>query len=151
LALDDDIRVLSGVRLFESLTHEQLRLLAFGAENIRLIKGRDLFREETAADCAYVVISGKVVLYRDHNGESVAVSRLGPGAILGELALIADSRRLTYAAAETDVEMIRLNRSLFRRILEEYPEAAADLHRRMLEDLQEFLKKIERLGVKFAD
>ncbi|MBX9453953.1 MAG: cyclic nucleotide-binding domain-containing protein [Mesorhizobium sp.] len=151
MALDDDIRILSGVSLFSGLSAEQLRLLAFGAEAVRFQAGREIYRETAPADCAYIVISGKVVLYRDHNGESVAVSRLGPGAILGELALIADSSRLTYAAAETDVEMIRLNRSLFRRILEEYPEAAADLHRRMLEDLQEFLKKIERLGVKFAD
>ena len=34
MALDDDIRILSGVRLFEGFTREQLRLMAFGAETI---------------------------------------------------------------------------------------------------------------------
>lgn len=151
MALDDDIRILSGVRLFAGLTAEQLRLLAFGAESVRFQAGREIYREGAAADCAYVVVSGKVVLYREGNGEAVAVSRLGEGAILGELALIAETKRLTYAAAESDVEAIRLNRSLFRRILEEYPEAAAELHAKMLDELQAFLKNIERLSSRFTE
>ncbi|TYR34035.1 cyclic nucleotide-binding domain-containing protein [Mesorhizobium microcysteis] len=151
MALDDDIRILSGVRLFAGLTAEQLRLLAFGAESVRFQAGREIYREGASADCAYVVVSGKVVLYREGNGEAVAVSRLGEGAILGELALIAETKRLTYAAAESDVEAIRLNRSLFRRILEEYPEAAAELHAKMLDELQAFLKNIERLSSRFTE
>lgn len=151
LALDDDIRILSGVGLFGDLTSEQLRLLAFGAEQVRLSAGREIYRENATADCAFVVVSGKVVLYREQNGESVAVSRVGPGTLLGEMALIAETRRLTYAAAETDVELIRLNRTLFRRILEEYPEAAAELHRRMLEELETLLSSIQRLAPKFSD
>ncbi|MBI1622105.1 cyclic nucleotide-binding domain-containing protein [Aquamicrobium zhengzhouense] len=151
MALDDDIRTLSGVGLFSDLTPEQLRLLAFGAEQVRLASGREIYRENAPADCAYVIVAGKVVLYREQDGEAVALSRVGPGTLLGELALITDTRRLTYAAAETDVELIRLNRSLFRRILEEYPETAAELHRRMLEELQAFLQKIERLAPKFSD
>lgn len=151
MTLDDDIRILSGVSLFSELTPEQLRLLAFGAESVRFQAGQEIYREDAAADCAYIVSAGKVVLYRAVNGEAVAVSRLGPGAILGELALIAETKRLTYAAAETDAELIRLSRSLFRRILQEYPQAAAALHRRMTEDLQAFLQKIETLAPKFAE
>jgi CRP-like cAMP-binding protein len=151
LALDDDIRILSGVGLFSELTAEQLRLLAFGAESVRFPAGREIYRENAPADCAYVVVSGRVVLYRDNEGVAVAVSRLGEGAIIGELALIAETKRLTYGAAETDVELIRLNRTLFRRILEEYPEAAADLHRKMMNDLQSFLRSIESISTRFSD
>jgi len=151
LALDDDIRILSGVGLFSELTDEQLRLLAFGAEQVRFPAGREIFREGAAADCAYVVVSGRVVLYRDAGGEAVALSRLGDGAILGELALIAPTKRLTYAAAETDVLAIRLSRTLFHRILEEYPEVAARLHARMMHDLQEFLQRIESVAPRFGD
>ena len=46
--------------------------------------------------------------------------------MLGELALIADTHRLTGADAEIDTDVLRLNRKLFRRILEEYPELAHD-------------------------
>lgn len=149
MALDDDIRILSGVGIFAELTDEQLRLLAFGAEPARFSAGREIYREGAPADCAYVVASGTVVLYREHNGEALVVSHVEPGGILSDLALIAPTTRLTYAAAETDSELIRLNRTLFRRILEEYPEAAAELHRRMSEELYDFLKKIEQVAPKF--
>ncbi len=150
MALDDDIRILSGVRLFEGFTQEQLRLLAFGAENLHLPADRKLYREDDEADSAYVVITGRIALYREVDGERVEVGSAGPGAMLGELALIADTRRLTSAAAGTDSEIIRLSRKVFRRILEEYPDAAARLHEHILADLQDMIARIESLAPKFG-
>ena len=128
MALDDHIRILSGVRLFAGFTQDQLRLLAFGAEAMTLPAGRKLFREEDDADSAYIVVRGKIKLFREHEGEHVdrrAWRR--PGSTLGEMALIADARRMTSAEAATDAEVLRINRSMFRRILEEYPETAEAL------------------------
>ena len=150
MALDDDIRVLSGVRLFEDLTQEQLRLLAFGAENIRLMKGRDLYREETAADCAYVVSHGLLGLYRTVDGERQVFAQAGSGAVLDEMALLTHVRRQIGAVAEEDSEVIRVNRVLFRRILEEYPEVADQLRQRISADLQDLIAKIEGLASRFA-
>ncbi|WP_395449347.1 cyclic nucleotide-binding domain-containing protein [Aminobacter sp. UC22_36] len=150
MALDDDIRILSGVRLFEGFTQEQLRLLAFGAENVNLPADRKLYREDDEADSAYVVISGRIALYREVDGIRAEVGTAGPGSMLGELALIADTRRLTSAAAAIDSEIIRLNRKMFHRILEEYPEAAARLHQHILEDLQDMLARIESLAPRFG-
>jgi CRP-like cAMP-binding protein len=149
MALDDHIRILSGVRLFEGLTQDQLRLLAFGAERMQLPADRKLFREDDDADSAYVVLSGKIILYREHDDERVVVGTAGPGSMLGEMALIADARRLTSAAAAGEAEVLRLSRSMFRRILEEYPETARDLHARILEDLQAMIRRIEELGPRF--
>ena len=143
MPLDDDIRVLSSVSLFEGFTQEQLRLLAFGAEGLRLSAGKDLYEEGAAADSGYVVVRGRIVLYRERDGERVTVGHAGPGAMLGELALIADTTRLTSARAETDTDFLRLNRKLFRRILEEYPELAFMLHERIVDELQAMVQRIE--------
>ncbi|MBO6717290.1 MAG: cyclic nucleotide-binding domain-containing protein [Rhizobiaceae bacterium] len=150
MALDDDIRILEQVTLLEGFSREQLRLLAFGAETMRLRAGRDLYQEGAAADCAYVVSAGTVELYRSRGSERVSVGEAGPGAILGELALISGGTRLTSAVAATDVEVIRLNRSLFRRILEEYPDIAAALHARITANMKAMLDDITRLGSKFG-
>ena len=150
MALDDHIRILSAVRLFEGFTQEQLRLLAFGAEQMKLQPERKLYLEDDEADSAFVVVKGRVNLYREQEGERVEISNVGPGAMLGELALIADTRRLTSADAATDAEVLRLNRSMFRRILEEYPETAQALHTRITEDLQALIRRIEKLGPHFA-
>ena len=71
MALDDDVRILSGVRLFEGFSSDQLRLLAFGAETLHLSAGRDLYNEGAAADSAFVVVSGSIGLYRERDGERV--------------------------------------------------------------------------------
>ncbi len=150
MALDDDIRILSGVGLFKELSPEQLRLLAFGAENMKLRAGRELYREGQKADCAYVVARGQVSLYREREGERQVLATLGDGAIMGELALIADTKRLTGAQTETETDVIRLNRSLFRRILEEYPDVAIRLHRRISADLERLLVEIAELSPRFS-
>lgn len=150
MALDDDIRILSAVGLFSELTGEQLRLLAFGAETQRFAAGREIYREGAVADSAYIVVRGTVVLATAAHGMLEEVARFGPGAILGEMALIAESSRLTFALAETDIEVLRLSRTLFRRILEEYPDVAVKLHRRISSDLETMIRRIERLGPRFA-
>ncbi len=150
MALDDDVRILSGVRLFEGFTPEQLRLLAFGAETTSLAAERKLYREDDVADCAYVVISGSILLYREVGGQRLPVGSAGPGAILGELALIADTKRLTSASAATDSVVLRLSRKMFRRILEEYPDIAVTLHRRIADELQALVRRIEELAPRFA-
>ena len=150
MSLDDDIRILTGVDLFDGFTQEQLRLLAFGAENTRLPAGKELFQEGATADGAYVVASGHICLYRERDGEQVIVATVGPGSLLGEFALISDTQHLTGAFAETDSEVLRLNRKLFRRILEEYPDVAIALHRRMADDLQALISRIESLAPKFS-
>jgi CRP-like cAMP-binding protein len=152
LALDDDIRLLSGVSLFESFTQDQLRLLAFGSENMRVPADRELYREGAEADCAFVVAEGSITLYRENeNGERVVMGTAGDGAILGELALIADTSRLTGAIATVDTEVLRLSRRLFHRILQEYPDVAAALHRRIADDLAALVARIEALAPRFGD
>jgi CRP-like cAMP-binding protein len=151
LALDDDIRSLSGVSLFGSFTQDQIRLLAFGAENVRIAAGEDLFREGEPADGAFVVVSGTVDLFHERESGRVRVGRAGAGSLLGEFALIAETTHLTGAAALTGLELLKINRRLFRRILEEYPETAATLHHHMVENFKKMVAEIERLGTRFRD
>ncbi|PSJ57714.1 cyclic nucleotide-binding domain-containing protein [Kumtagia ephedrae] len=149
MALDDDIRILSGVRLFDGFTAEQLRLLAFGAEQISLPAHRRLFREEDEADAAYVVVAGEISLFREEDDERRPVAVAGPGAMVGELALIADTRRLTSAEARSSADLLRLSRKMFRRILEEYPDTAVILYKRIHADFMALVERIEQMAPRF--
>lgn len=150
MAVDDDIRILSGVSLFSELANEHLRLLAFGSENVSCPAGTVLYRQGDPADGAYVVVKGRVILFRERDGESQDLVSLEAGTLLGEMALIADTRRMTHARADTQTELLRVNRKLFRRVLEEYPELAAKLHQRISRDLQDLLARITALGPRFG-
>ncbi|PZO80089.1 MAG: cyclic nucleotide-binding protein [Mesorhizobium amorphae] len=148
MALDDDIRILSGVTLFEGFTPDQLRLLAFGAERLRLDAGHVLFRAGDSADCAYAVASGRVALFSE--GQRKASGEAREGAMLGEFALIADTTRPVSAVTATPCALLRLEQRDFRRILDEYPELAERLQKRVADDLQAMIARIERLAPRFS-
>jgi CRP-like cAMP-binding protein len=152
LALDDDIRLLSGVELFQSFTPDQLRLLAFGAENMRLASGQILYEAGVEADGAFVVARGRIGLFHENaEGERALLAEAGAGAMLGELALIADTVRPTGAVAVEDTELVRLSRKLFHRILQEYPELAEALRDQIARGLTQMVGKIDRLSSRFSD
>ncbi|MNE83893.1 Cyclic nucleotide-binding domain protein [compost metagenome] len=66
--------------------------------------------------------------------------------MIGEMALIAQTSRLTGAVAEAETEVIRISRAIFRRILEEYPEVAAALHAHVSRNLLELIGEIEKVA-----
>lgn len=142
MTLDEDMRILSGVELFRGFSREQLRLLAFGAETISLAAGRKLYAEGAPADCAFVVATGEVAIYRDIAGKRHTIGIERRGAILGQFALISEGQRLTGAVAQTDVQVIRLGRTMFVRVLEEFPELAEYLHSRIVADLEAMLERM---------
>ncbi|MFN4272312.1 MAG: cyclic nucleotide-binding domain-containing protein [Aliihoeflea sp.] len=150
MAVDDDIRALSHVSLFEGLAREHLRLLAFGSDNLHFHAGEILYREGDKAECAYVIVGGSVVLFRERQGDMQELAVMGKGALLGEMALINDTTRMTSARADTTVDLITINRKLFRRLLEEYPVVAARLHQRIALDLQDLVGRITALGPRFG-
>lgn len=151
MSLDDDISLLASVELFDSLSSEQLRLLAFGAEKLSYGTGRVLYREGQHADCGFAVIEGVINLVRNIKGHDVVLRQATESMCLGEMAMITQTSRLTTAIAAEDSKVLRINRTLFRRMLEEYPETAADMHAKLTRRLTEFLDDIGSLDQRFED
>lgn len=151
MSLESDIAVLAQVPLLSELSGDQLRLLAFGAEHRRLRAGEILFREGARADAGFVVALGTLGLVAGRPGHEKDVARAGPGMLLGEIALLTDTRRPATAKAETDCDVIRITRTLFRRMLEEYPEIAFALHQKLADDLGRMTQEILALESRFGE
>lgn len=151
MSLNDDIALLSLVPLFADIDDDKLRLIAFGAERRRLNRGQQLFREGAPADCAFAVASGSITLTRNLvDGSVEMVDTVGRGTLLSELAMISFVERKFTATAEEDSEVIRINRPLFRRMLEEYPEVAVVVEGRIKANLQAMIDAMQRLAPKFG-
>lgn len=134
-----------------SIEREALRLLAFSAEPRVLRAGDVLFRKDEAADCGFVVASGAVTLLADDG--VTAQATVEPGSLLGEIALISETRRPATAIAREPTTVLRLSRVLFRRTLEEYPHVAErlarDIRARVVATtagLAEVKQKLDRIG-----
>ncbi|MDZ7823902.1 MAG: cyclic nucleotide-binding domain-containing protein [Ahrensia sp.] len=149
MSLDDDIRIIASAQLFDALQAEQLRLLAFGVERLRFNQSRVIYREGDRADCGFVVASGQVQISKTIDGTEKSLKIAQEGMVLGEMAMITETTRLTNAIALTDCELVRINRSLFRRILSEYPDIAAAIHSDLSIRLKDFLREIAKLDRSF--
>lgn len=151
MSLSDDIELLSALPLFSGLDKDQLRLIAFGAEHRQVATGQALFREKSPAECAYVVSRGDIELYViGRDGKPHLETRVGPGVMLSELALITMVERKYTAVAAEDVDVIRITRALFHRLLEEYPQMARQVESRIRESLAALIDGAEALAPKFS-
>lgn len=132
MALSDDIDLLSRVPLFHGMDADQLRLIAFGADHRTVAAGQALFREHAPAECAYIIARGEFELsVMGRGGRSDVQTTVGPGVMLSELALVTMVERKFTAIATQDAEVIRITRSLFHRLLEEYPAMARHVESRV--------------------
>jgi len=136
VTLDQDVDFLQSIPLFSDFPPEQLRLIAFSAEPLRLPEETTLFREGAEADGGYVVVSGAVELSTSRDGERREVAIAGPGALIGELALLTPTTRPVTAVTLEPTELMTVSRRLLRRVLEEYPDMAERLRAAISERLQ---------------
>lgn len=66
-----------------------------------------IFQENDSADCAYLIESGEVLIYKNEpNGSISEIRKLGPGDIFGEFALLSSGYRSTSAKALTLVKCL---------------------------------------------
>jgi CRP-like cAMP-binding protein len=126
MALDDDIAFFEQVPTFAVLGKQALRILAIGAETKQLPNGAVLFYAGELADGGYVVQEGSLLLEPNSPLEGKQVT-VGPGTLVGELALLTDTVCASTAIAKGPTVVIRISRSLFRKVLEGYPAAAKQL------------------------
>ena len=124
MSIEDDIAFLERVPTLAVLGREALRILAIGAENRYVHDGVALFKEGESADAAYVVQEGSFELAVPGVAEP---STAGVGVLIGELALITETKRSATATAREPSTVIRIPRSLFLKMLEGYPDAARRL------------------------
>ena len=123
MSIDDDVALLERVPTLRLLGSASLRMLAIGSELRNYGQGDVLFNAGDEADAGYVVQRGA---FRIDDGAGAEMT-VGPGALLGELALVHPMRRPSTATAMEYSTAIRINRSLFQRVLESDPAAALRL------------------------
>jgi len=124
MSIEDDIAFLQRVPALAVLGRDALRILAIGTENRYVHEGVTLFGEGEQADGAYVVQEGSFDLVTGEKGTATVV---GPGALIGEVALISETRRPVSAVAREPSSVVRIPRQLFLKTLEGYPDAALRL------------------------
>ena len=124
MSIEDDIALFNRVPTLHVLGMAALNVLAIGAEHKNLEFGDELFKKGDESDGGYVVKRGS---FRVSAVERINETIVGPGCLIGELALMVAMPRPATAMALESATVIRLSRSLFQRVLESHPDAARRL------------------------
>ena len=153
-------RLLGQVDLFAGLDRVTLAKLA-GHLEPRSFQAREIiFRQAEPGDAFYVIATGSVGAYlADRSGAAeIRVRVLNAGDPFGEMALLTNSPRTTTIKAESDCEVLRLDRAAFLELVREQPSVAlaiaATLSRRlaaMLSELQDSQAASDRTVVPAGD
>ncbi|MCE1237794.1 MAG: cyclic nucleotide-binding domain-containing protein [Hyphomicrobiales bacterium] len=150
MPLDRDLEILSGVAFFEGVSQEALKLIAFSADQRDFADKERVFSAGDHAEGGLVVIEGRIDLLDERLKPPRVAERLGPGSLIGEMALIVETRRPLSAVSVGGARTLSVRRALFRRMLEGYPDIARLLEARIAERLTKLSPQIRRIGETLA-
>jgi CRP-like cAMP-binding protein len=150
MSIDDDITFLERIPLLGLLGRAALRVLAIGSDTRHLGTGDVLFVAGEPADAGYVIQEGSFSLLPDSATAPAQEAVAGRGALLGELALMAETVRPATATALEPATVIRISRTLFLKMLDGYPDAARRLRDSLMARTDQAARDIERVRATFG-
>jgi lysophospholipid hydrolase len=102
--------------------------LAGSFAEIDVEEGQVLFRQGDAAEAMYIVRDGMLRAVRSEDpGPPILVGRMGPGALIGEIALLLGGRRNATVIAERKSKLARLEAKEADALLARNPELRSDI------------------------
>ena len=110
---------LDGVTIFQDLAPAERARLASELETLTLRRGDVLVREGEPADALYVVVTGRFIV--TIAGRRQAISEIGPGQPVGEIAFLAGGVRTATVTALRDSLVLRLRRTEFEELSAKSP------------------------------
>jgi CRP/FNR family cyclic AMP-dependent transcriptional regulator len=108
---------LAQLNRLEALTDADLQTVIAAGRHVHLPADWSLMWERTPADKAYLIVDGEVSVRR--GGEEIA--RLGPGDVIGEMAIVNHKLRSASVVSLTPLEVIHYTSESLERLLEDVP------------------------------
>lgn len=108
---------LAQLHRLESLSDKDLKKVVQRGRHVRLPADWSLIWEKTPADKAYLIVDGEVAVRKGKQ----EVARLGPGDVIGEMAIVGHKLRSASVVSVTPVEVIHFTKEALTSLLDEVP------------------------------
>jgi uncharacterized protein YhbP (UPF0306 family) len=118
-------------QVFRGVTPAQAQEISSQLAPKDLAAGDLLFRQGTRGDSFFIVVTGEVEVFQEEGGRERHIAVLGPGAFIGEMALLTGQPRVASVRARTPCRLVALDSEDFRSVLDRYPIIRADFERVM--------------------
>ena len=131
--LSSDFTLLRQSPIFSGIHHDVVRLFAYLSAHRSLKTGDYLIEQGKKANQAFILVKGAVEISVHHRQREIVLQQLKPGAVFGELALLAKFNWFFSARAATDVEVILIDQTAFQKVIEKFPEQKDKLIERVIQ------------------
>ncbi len=146
---EDTIQNLQNVQLFQGLSEEQLRGLESMGQRISHPSGGAIFSQDDAARGFYVILSGRVKVYKlSPEGREQILHLFGPGEPIGEVPVFAGETFPAHAETMEPSELWFLPRESLRELFARDPSLALNMLAILSKRLRRFTDLIEDLSLK---
>src|SRR5215467_5628868 len=112
-----DLEHLKNVPLFSSFSNKELQTVAKATTELTVPAGHVLTDQGQTGREAFVILDGSATVRR--NGKKVAT--LGPGAVVGELALLDHGPRTATVTTDDETTVLVLDQRHFSSVIDEVP------------------------------
>jgi CRP-like cAMP-binding protein len=106
---DQKIERLQGLKLFQTVSAEDLSLLADAIEEQEYTQGEIIIRQGGTEQIAYLVHKGRVSIHID----ALLMSNYTEGQMFGEFSMLDGTKYSATAVAQTDCTLFALSRDVF--------------------------------------
>jgi CRP-like cAMP-binding protein len=139
--LDSNVELLRALPIFKGLGEKQLTAILEAGKKVYFEPGQLLTRKDGAGDCAYLVLSGSVRC-AGFPGMGIQSEPIGPGALVGEMAMLVETVYPLTVEASERVRALALRRSRLTRVMQRDPGIARQLADNLLLRLRSFAKDL---------
>jgi len=120
------------------------RCLFATMQRLKILQGRRIISQGDEGNEFYIIRKGHCLVNQEKDGCAHLVGRLGPGQIVGEMAILTGEKRNANVDAETDMELWAVSRDDFDQTCDKYPQLRQILTRIVTDRLSEALLQTER-------
>jgi len=110
---------LRSIRFFEGFSEDELSAVSALGQKTEVSAGTEIIDQGRVGDACYVIVEGTADVYM--RGEFV--TSVGPGSMVGEMALVEHRPRNASVVAHTDLVLVSFGTEEFRKLLDRSPNA----------------------------
>ena len=150
MSLNKAVEAMQQTPIFSGIDPKRLRLLAFMSESLTYRAGELLFDQGEEGDSAFVVLDGEASVLINIGGEKREVAVIGSKQVFGEMAVLCDIPRTAAIGAKSDLEVLRIDREAFLKLLNEFPEVSLQVMRFLAERLENTTRDLGEARAKLS-
>ncbi|MFQ5843274.1 MAG: Crp/Fnr family transcriptional regulator, partial [Thermodesulfobacteriota bacterium] len=141
--------VLKRCPLFSGLDEGEMKELQAISMSKRYPKGDLMFSEDEEAKGFYVVISGKVKVYKlSPEGKEQILHIISPGQTFAEAALFAGSTYPAFAESLAETRVLYFSKETFHNLIQKNPQISLNMIASLSDWLRKFVSLVEELSLK---